>query len=450
MNEFAHKKKYNYLNILLKNKFIFCKLFLKVKNNIKNMNKSIVKNAFSDAYNKIKTSNIVNKTILEKNYRLSKEYDCNVYFKREDLQSVRSFKIRGAYNKISKFISKSSMVTASAGNHAQGVSLTCNSLGKKHHVFLPINTPKQKINKIKHFGGNNLNLHIIGNNFDESLYHSKLFSRKYNSTFIHPFDDPDVIIGQGTVAMEIYEEIKPDAIICPVGGGGLISGCGLFSKYINKECKIFGVEPENADSLNQSLLNNNITPIDKLDTFVDGASVRTTGKYTFEACKKFVDEMFIISNNMLSFDMIEIYQNEGIILEPAGTLSISCLRQLDRNKIKGKNIVCILSGGNNDVSRYPEILEKSLLYKNLKHYFLVSFVQKPGELRNFINNIVGKNDDITRFEYLKKNNKNFGVVLIGIELQNENNLQSILDRLDNSDLEFTKITEKDLIHQYII
>jgi threonine dehydratase len=426
-----------------------------------NFQKNFIKNAlskikFDNAFNKMKTSNIIHKTMLQKNVRLSNEYNCNIYLKREDLQTVRSFKIRGAYHKIMNSMETHKenenlpIVTVSAGNHAQRVSLTCNSLNLKHHIFLPENTPLQKINRIKYFGQDNLTLHLHGHNFDESLVAANSFCEQNKSIFVHPFDDYDVIIGQGTVAAEIYEEIKPDIIISPIGGGGLISGVGLYSKYLNKDCMILGVEPENADSMKQSIANNEITTVSNLDTFVDGASVKTAGKNTFEICKEVVDNIFTVSNNKLSYHMIDIYQNDGIILEPAGALSISCLDMIDKEKIEGKNVVCILSGGNNDISRYPVIMEKSLFYQDLKHYFIISFGQRPGELKRFINNILGKNDDITRFEYLKKNNKDFGAVLIGIELQDSKDIHNIIKKMDDIGFEYTKIKENDLLHTYLI
>lgn len=426
-----------------------------------NFQKNFIKNAlskikFDNALNKMKTSNIINKTILQKNIRLSKQYNCNIFLKREDLQTVRSFKVRGAYYKIINSIETKRenktlpVVTVSAGNHAQGVSLTCNSLDIKHHIFLPENTPLQKINRIKYFGKDNLTLHLHGQNFDESLAAANTFCEKNKSIFVHPFDDSDVIVGQGTVAAEIYEDIKPDIIISPIGGGGLISGVGSYSKSLNKDCVILGVEPENADSMNQSLKNNKVTTISNLDTFVDGASVKTAGKNTFEICKKVIDDILIVGNNKLSYNMIDMYQNDGIILEPAGALSISCLDMIDKKKIEGKNVVCILSGGNNDISRYPVIMEKALFYQDLKHYFIVSFGQRPGELKKFINNILGKHDDITRFEYLKKNNKDFGAVLIGIELQDSKDINNIIKKMDNIGFKYNKINEEDLLHTYLI
>ena len=416
------------------------------------MNKILVQNAFKDAFTKIKKSDIITRTTLQKSIRLSSEYDCNIFFKREDLQTTRSFKIRGAYNKITNCMgdSNSPIVTASAGNHAQGVAITCKSLGINHDIFVPETTPKQKINKIKEFGGNNLTLHVKGQNFDESSMYANELCKEKNGVFIHPFNDMEVIFGQGTVGIEIHEDIKPDMIICPIGGGGLAAGIGLFSKTIDENFITIGVEPENADSMKQSILNGKKTTIHNLNTFVDGASVKTVGSANLVICKKVLKNIYTVDNNMLSYDMVDIYQNEGIILEPAGALSVSCLRSLDRNEIRGRNIVCVLSGGNNDISRYPDIMEKSLLYKDLKHYFIVSFIQRPGELKKFINKILGENDDITRFEYLKKNNKDSGSVLIGIELQNSTDICNIIKNLEVSGLKYLKITEDDMIHSYLI
>ena len=428
-----------------------------------NFQKNFIKKAlsqikFDNALNRMRQSNIISKTLLQKNARLSDEYKCNLYLKREDLQSVRSFKIRGAYNKILNSMEhsidhskKPTIVTVSAGNHAQGVSLTCSSLGLYHHIFLPENTPLQKINRIKYFGKDKLTLHLHGSNFDECLNKANEFcSSNKNSIFVHPFDDEDVIIGQGTIGTEIYQDIKPDIIILPIGGGGLISGVGSYSKLINKDCLILGVEPENADSMNRSLKNNEITTVHDIDTFVDGASVKTAGKTTFEICKNVVDNTFVVDNNKLSFNMVNMYQNEGIILEPAGALSISCLDMIDKKLLKNKNVVCILSGGNNDISRYPDIAEKALLYQDLKHYFLITFGQTPGQLKKYINNVLGPNDDITRFEYLKRNNRNVGAVLLGIELQNKEDINNIVNKMDEFNFKYTKINPNDLLYSYLI
>lgn len=408
-----------------------------------------IKSSFSAIQNMI-TTNIIKKTELQYNQRISDRLGCNLFFKREDLQSVRSFKIRGAYNKISNSNSGETFVTVSAGNHAQGVSLTCSSLGIDHHVFLPETTPLQKINRIKYYGKDKLNLHLKGNNFDESLIKANEFCKTNKSIFVHPFDDEDVIIGQSTIAYEIYEDIKPDIIICPIGGGGLISGIGQYSKIINKKCLIYGVEPKNADSMNKSLNNKKITTVHDIDIFVDGASVKTVGQKTFELCSKVIDDIFVVDNNHLSYSMIDVYQNEGIILEPAGALSISCLDKIKKSELKGKNVICILSGGNNDIYRYPDIVEKALLYKDLKHYFLITFGQRPGELKKYINKILGKNDDITRFEYLKTSNRNDGAVLIGIELQDKQDIVDIIGKMEKFGFKYKKINPDDLLYNYLI
>lgn len=413
----------------------------------------ITLNNFKHAYNLIKNSSIILRTALERNNRLSEKYGCNIYFKREDLQISRSFKIRGAYNKIMNQehgLGHKNMITASAGNMAQGFSITCSSLKLDHHIFLPTNTPLQKINKIKYFGKDYLKLHLVGKTFDESCKAAKRYGEENDFIFVHPFDDKDVIVGQGTIGIEIYEDIKPDMIIIPVGGGGLISGIGSYSKLINPDCLICGVEPENANSMKVSLRNNKITSLKMLDTFVDGASVKTCGELTFNICKNVVDNILEVSNNKLCYHIIDIYQNDGIILEPAGCLSISVLDQLNPSAIKNKSIVCVLSGGNNDISRYPEILEKSLQYQELKHYFLIKFSQTPGELRRYINNILGPSDDITRFEYLKKTNKSHGTVLIGIVLQDKNSIYEIIEKMESFDFEYTKITENSILYSYIL
>ena len=438
-----------------------------------NFHRTFIKNAlskfkFDHAATQMRSSNIIHKTLLQHNQRLSDKFNCNLYLKREDLQSVRSFKIRGAYNKIMKSIEQNkwtsrdevvlrpekkklpTIVTVSAGNHAQGVSLTCSSLNLNHHIFLPENTPLQKVNRIKYYGQDKLTLHLKGSNFDESLSAANQFCKENESIFVHPFDDEDVIIGQGTIGNEIYDEIKPDMIILPIGGGGLISGVGQYSKIMNKDCLIYGVEPKNADSMTRSLKNKELTTVENIDTFVDGASVKTAGKKTFEICSDVVDDTFIIDNNHLSYNMIDVYQNEGIVLEPAGALSISCLDKIDKSKLKGKNVVCILSGGNNDISRYPDISEKALLHQDLKHYFLITFGQRPGELKKYINNVLGPNDDITRFEYLKRNNKNHGAVLLGIELQQKEDINNIISKMKENGFKYTKINPDDLLYSHLI
>lgn len=390
---------------------------------------------------------LIKKTPLEFCQRLSNKYQCQVYLKREDLQLVRSFKIRGAYNKIKKYYQQGTeFVTASAGNHAQGVASVCHYFGVKSHIFIPENTPLQKIERIKYFGNGNCNLQVYGNNFNDTLNYSLQFNKENNHIFVHPFDDEDIIEGQGYISDEIISEIKPDIIMSCVGGGGLIAG---IIKNKIKNCDIIGVEPEGAASMSFSLKNNQIVNLGKVDTFVDGACVPKVGHLTYQACKS-AKEIVTVSNGLLSSNMIDLYQNEGIITEPAGCLSVSGLEKLDSSYLKNKKIVCIISGGNNDLMRYPEIIENSLRYKQLKHYFIIKFKQKPGELQKYVQKILTENSDITRFEYVKKNNRYAGTVLIGIQIAQKRDIDIIKDNMIKSDFQFIEITENDLLFNYIV
>lgn len=400
-----------------------------------------------------KISKFIIKTPLQLNSRLSDIYGANIYLKREDLQNVRSFKIRGALNKILNLTEsekKNGIVCASAGNHAQGVALSCNKLNINCDIFIPENTPLQKINRIKYFGNGNCNLHLIGNTFDNTLCYSLNFKDKYKKSFIHPYNDIHTIIGQGTIANEIYSEINPDIIINTIGGGGLISGVSLYSKEKNKNTLIYGVEPLTCPSMKVSIDNNIIKSLHILDNFVDGATVSTVGEIPFEICRHTVDNIFISSIGEICGKMLDLYQNDGIVLEPAGALPLTVLDNLNKNDIKGKNIVCILSGGNNDIARYNEITERYLRYQGLKYYYIIRFAQKSGELKTFINNILGPNDDITRFEYIKKTNTNYGNVLIGIQTNNKNNINKLNDNLDKHNFQYIKINENDLLYNYLI
>ena len=408
-------------------------------------------NLFKKAYSLInRNRHIIKNTNIEYNLRLSKKYNCKLYFKREDQQFVRSFKIRGAFNKIyNNRKSYDTITTVSAGNHAQGVALSCRALEKQSKIFLPKTTPIQKIERIKTIGDNFVDLEIVGDNFDESLKYSLDYASKNNSLFVHPFDDFDIVLGQSTLCHEIFEEIEPDYILSCVGGGGLISGIGSYVNSFNKKCKVVGAEPENANSMYLSLLNNEITSIKELDTFVDGASVRTVGELTYKIGKDVIDNIYTINKNELCSNIVDIYQNEGIILEPAGCLGISSLEYL-KTQIVGKTVVCILSGGNNDILRYNEIVERSLIHKGLKHYFLIDFNQKPGQLKEFVNDILMDNIDITRFEYLKKTNKEKGSVLIGVELKNRLQLEGIILNMKKNKYNYIKINENDLLYGYLI
>lgn len=397
--------------------------------------------------------NAINKyckqTPLEYHDRLSKHYNSKIYLKREDLQLTRSFKIRGSLNKISKLSEeekKRGIVCASAGNHAQGVALASKLFGVPCDIFLPKITPLQKVNQIEYYSDNHSNIWLEGNAFDETLQVALDFTKTKNKVFVHPFNDLDVIEGQGTIGYEISEKITPDIILCPLGGGGLISG---IANYFAKEVHIIGVEPENSASMKTSLQENKIVTLNNLDNFVDGASVKRVGDLNFEICNRYLTDIVIIDNYRLCYDMIDLYQKDGIIAEPAGALAISALNSI-KETIVGKKVVCIISGGNNDITRYPEIIEKSLQYQNLLHYYLIEFNQTPGELKKFINNIIGKKDDIVRFEYIKKTNKCKGKVLIGIQIDHPNNIFEINRNLEKYLFNFQKIERNDILYDFLI
>lgn len=393
-------------------------------------------------------SGIIKNTSLELNERLSNKYNCNVYLKREDQQIVRSFKIRGAFSKITNLENPSEIVCASAGNHAQGFAYLCNKLNMKGTVFVPDTTPLQKISRINYFANGSCNLKINGNTFSDALKEALHYTEDNNYTFVHPYDDIEVIEGQSTIASEIYNEIIPDIIISSIGGGGLISGLSLYSK-IKNNCQIIGAEPYYCQSMKQSILKDELVYINTKENFVDGATVNKVGNTTFQICKTHVDQIYGIQDGETCENILDLYEKDGIIVEPAAALALGTLNYISEDIIN-KNIVILLSGGNNDVSRYPEIQEKYLKYKNLKNYYIVKFNQKPGQLKTFINNILGKNDDIFRFEYIKKTNKEYGNVLIGIQTNNPKNYENIDINLKKNLFEYTKISENDLIYSYLI
>lgn len=356
------------------------------------------------------------------------------------------------------------VVCASAGNHAQGVAYSCQVLKIKGTIFMPTVTPNQKIDKVQQFGDGYVDIKLVGTTFDEASIASRVFAEEYNTVFVHPFNDPLTIAGQGTVGKEIFEDL-PDVqvVISCVGGGGLISGISTYFKErandtsnpnslrFEKVCdlRVFGVEPEGAAGMLESIKAGHVVSLKKIDTFVDGAAVGTVGDLNFEIVKKNVDKIISIPEGKVCNSMIELYQNEGIVAEPAGALSVAGLDDLSR-EIKGKKVVCILSGGNNDILRYPEVMERSLVYQGRKHYFLIEFAQKPGQLKRFVNKALGQTDDIARFEYIKKTNKEKGPALVGIELKDKKDLMPLIDRMNLIDLKYTKLSEKDMLYQYLV
>lgn len=397
---------------------------------------------------------VAKKTPLQFCERLSKKYQAKVYLKREDLQPIRSYKIRGAYNKMINLTEEEKtrgVVTASAGNHAQGVAFSCQKLKIKGVIFMPIITPLQKIERVKYFGEDYIQIKLIGETYDESTKAAKDYSHKTGAVYIPAFDDPLVVSGQGTIAKEIYDQLLGnfDLVLVPIGGGGLISGISTYLKEKNKNIKIFGVEPKGAASMFQSLKAGKIITLKNVDTFCDGVAVKTPGKITFSLCQKNVDSIIIVDEGQVATTVIDLYQNEGIIAETAGALSVAALEEI-KEKIKNKTVVCVISGGNNDLLRYPEILERSLIYQERKHYFLIEFAQKPGQLKKFVNHVLGPTDDIVLFEYIKKNNKEKGPALVGIELKDKKDLKPILIKLKKFGFNYKIIKNKDLLYSYLI
>ncbi len=401
-----------------------------------------------------KLQGVVERTPLQLNKRLSAKYGATIYLKREDLQEVRSFKIRGAYNKISSLTveeRKRGVVCASAGNHAQGVAWSCANLKIKGAIFMPSISPNQKVERVKHFGDGFVDVILTGNTFDEAYASAREYEIGHGAVFVHPFNDEMVIAGQGTVAKEIYEKLegKIDVVIACLGGGGLISGIASYIKDVNSVIKVIGAEPAGAAEMSAAMKAGKVVTLDTIDTFVDGAAIKTAGDITYGICKEKVDGIKVIPEGKVCAEMIDLYQNEGIVVEPAGALAVSALEQL-ADQIKGKTVVCIISGGNNDILRYPEIMERSLVYKGLKHYFILEFAQKPGQLKMFLEKALGPTDDIVRFEYVKKTNKEKGPALVGIEMKNSAHIEPLKKRMAEIGLQFRHITPDDMLYQFVV
>ena len=396
---------------------------------------------------------IVTKTPLQLNHNLSKKYGCKVFLKREDLQVVRSYKIRGAYNMMSNLSSdelRNGVVCASAGNHAQGFAYSCKKLNIKGVVFMPVITPNQKIKQTKMFGEDFIEVKLAGDTYDDCAVAAKKYTEENNMTFIPPFDDYKIIEGQGTVAVEIIEELSDiDFVFVPVGGGGLSAGVGTYFKTFSPNTKIIGVEPEGAPSMFEALKNGFPVTLETIDRFVDGAAVKRVGEITFSICKEVLDDMHLVAEGKVCSTILKLYNEDAIVVEPAGALSIAALDGYT-NEIKGKNVVCIVSGSNNDIDRMQEIKEKSLQYEGLKHYFLINFAQRPGALKELVNNVLGPTDDITRFEYMQKNNKEAGPALVGVELQSRDDYEKLLHNLEKYQIGFTELKKDDTLFSYLV
>ena len=380
-------------------------------------------------------------TILQQNKDISDKYRSNIFLKREDLTPVKSYKIRGAYNKISSLPKSSKVTCASAGNHAQGVAYSCNLLNIRNDIFMPKITTKQKIDKVSKFGGVYSTIHLEGNNFDECSKFAFDYMESNRSEYVHPFDDPLVIEGQATVGYEILNQLdKVDYIIVPIGGGGLASGLSSIIKLINPKIKVIGVEPLGAASMKEAIKKDKVVTLEKINNFVDGAAVKRVGELNFNICRDTLDDIILIDEGHVCSKILEVYNQHSYIIEPAGVLSL-CALDILKDDIRNKNIVCVISGGNSDVFRMTEILERSLIYEGLKHYFKIQFPQKAGALKDFIINVLGKDDDIIYFKYEKIINKELGPVILGIELKGKKDINILLNKMTEHDIIYDKLNQ---------
>ena len=399
-------------------------------------------------------SEILEPTPFQKNNNLSDIYNAEVYLKREDLQIVRSYKIRGAYNKIRSIepdILKYGIVCAIAGNHAQGVAFSCNKLQIMGSIFMPTTTPKQKIEQVRMFGKEYIDIVLTGDTFDAANSAAIEFAQKSGRTFIPPFDDPKVMEGQGTIGREILEQTteKLDYIFVPIGGGGLASGLGAYIKAMSPETKVIGVEPGGAPCMKTAIEKGEVVALDKIDKFVDGAAVQKAGALTYEVCKEVLDDIVIVPEGAVCTTIIQMYNKSAIVVEPAGALSSAALR-FYADKIKGKKVACIVSGSNNDITRMEEIREKSLLYEGLKHYFLINFPQKSGAVLSFIRDVIGPTDDLVYIQYIRKTNKESGPALIGIELAAKEDFDALIRRMEAHGVSYEYINENNKLFEILI
>jgi threonine dehydratase len=402
----------------------------------------------------VRLAPIVFRAPLQRSNRLSKRYGADILIKREDLTEVRSFKIRGAYNRIDSMTPaerERGVVCASAGNHAQGVAYACAALGIQATIFMPEITPTQKIDRVKNFGGGLVDVRLVGDSYDAANAAAQAYCAEHQAVFVHPFDDALTIAGQGTIGKELLDEVGGDLdmVVTPIGGGGLASGIASYLSARSPGTRIIGVEPAGSPSMYESIRQGRVVTLDHIDTFVDGAAVKRVGELTFELCRKLLERVVVVPEGKVCTTVIELYQNEGIIAEPAGALAVSALDDI-ADEIRGKKTVCILSGGNNDILRYPEIMERSLVHQGRKHYFIVEFAQKPGQLRQFVDRALGPTDDIVRFEYMKKTNKERGAALVGIELKDKADLAPLLQRMDEIQLNHRPLESEELLYDYLI
>ena len=397
---------------------------------------------------------ILEATPFQRNNNLSDAYDAEVYLKREDLQMVRSYKIRGAYNKIRSIapeVLNHGIVCASAGNHAQGVAFSCNKLHIMGSIYMPVTTPKQKIEQVRMFGKEYIDIVLTGDTFDAANSAAIEYAKQSGKTFIPPFDDEKIIEGQGTIGHEILSQSKQplDYIFVPIGGGGLASGVGAYIRQMSPSTKIIGVEPAGAPCMKAAIEKGEVVELDHIDKFIDGAAVKKAGQKTYEICKEVLDDIITVPEGAVCTTIIQLYNKSAIVVEPAGALSIAALR-FYADEIKGKRVACIVSGSNNDITRMEEIREKSLIYEGLKHYFIVSFPQKSGALLSFIRDIIGPTDNLVYIQYIRKTNKEEGPALIGIEVAAKEDFKALMRRMEAHNFAYEYINENNKLFEILI
>ncbi|MDF2922634.1 MAG: threonine dehydratase [Paenibacillaceae bacterium] len=397
---------------------------------------------------------VIRRTPLLRDAYLSNKYDCEVFLKREDLQVVRSFKIRGAYYKISSLSPEErsrGIVCASAGNHAQGVAFSCNTLGIHGKIYMPSTTPGQKVSQVKMFGGSAVEVILTGDTFDDAFAEAMKACESAGLVFIHPFDDAKIIAGNGTVGMEMMEDAKGpvDYLFVTIGGGGLSAGVGAYVKTVSPATKIIGVEPEGAASMTEALARQQVVTLEHIDKFVDGAAVKRVGQLPYEMCRVLLDDIVLVAEGQVCTTILDLYNHNAIVAEPAGALAIAALESR-KEEIKGKRVVCVVSGGNNDIARMQEIKERSLIYEGLKHYFTVNFPQRAGALREFLDEVLGPDDDIVRFEYTKKHNKDNGPALVGVELKNREDYEPLIDRMNKKGISYIELNKDPVLFNLLI
>ncbi len=393
-------------------------------------------------------------TPLMKNDFLSERYDAEIWLKREDLSPVRSYKIRGAFNAMRKSIESggpTTFVCASAGNHAQGVAYACRHFGVSGVIFMPVTTPDQKIYKTRVFGGDAIEIRLTGDYFDDTLASAQSYCAEAGAQFLSPFDDADVIEGQASVAVEVLDQLggSPDLFILPVGGGGLSAGVRGYLKGTGKLPELVLAEPSGGASLAAALNAGAPVTLERVDTFVDGAAVARVGTLTFDALTDMcVKDVLSVPEDRICTTILEMLNHEGIVLEPAGALAIDALKDI-AERVQGRQVVVVTSGGNFDFERLPEVKERAQRYSGVKKYFLLRLPQRPGALRDFLQ-LLGPDDDIARFEYLKKSARNFGTVLIGIETSAPENFARLTEALDQAGFSCRDITNDEAVAEFVV